>query len=145
MSNTLTLAIAQRIIDAALTGPRTSPARLIAVAVCDAGGHPLALAREVGAPPLLAHIATAKAFTCVVYGKPTGELAEIADQYPTWFNGISRIAQSSMGSALAGSRGGVLVRDAAGTPIGAVGVAGETGDRDEELARLGIAAAGLAT
>ena len=39
--------------------------------------------------------------------------------------------------------GGMLVRDAAGSVIGAVGVTGDTQERDEELCGHGIRAAGL--
>jgi len=39
--------------------------------------------------------------------------------------------------------GGVLVRDAAGDVIGAVGISGDTSDNDEKCALAGIAAAGL--
>jgi uncharacterized protein GlcG (DUF336 family) len=39
--------------------------------------------------------------------------------------------------------GGVLIRDAAGTLLGAVGVSGDTSDNDEVCALAGIAAAGL--
>lgn len=143
MSIELTLAKAQEIIAAALSAERSSPRRAIAVAVCDAGGHPLALGREVDAPPLLAHIASAKAFTCIAYGKDSGELGAVAVDYPIWFNGISRVAASSMGLPLMGSKGGLSFRGAHGRLLGAVGVAGETGDKDEELARVGIAAAGF--
>ncbi len=43
----LTLEIAQQIIAASLAGERSSGDRHIAVAVCDAGAHPLALARAL--------------------------------------------------------------------------------------------------
>ena len=39
--------------------------------------------------------------------------------------------------------GGVLLRDAAGRIIGAVGVSGDTGDMDELCAMEGIGLAGL--
>ncbi len=39
--------------------------------------------------------------------------------------------------------GGVLIRDAAGNLLGAVGVSGDTSDNDEVCALAGIAAAGL--
>lgn len=138
----LTLAKAQEIIAAALAGERSDPTRRIAVAVCDAGAHPVALAREDGAPPLLAHISQAKAFTCIAYGKPTRIVADWADDAPSWFQGISHVAQAAMGQGLAGSIGGVIVRDSAGRVLGAVGVAGEAGAVDEALARRGIEAAG---
>jgi uncharacterized protein GlcG (DUF336 family) len=39
--------------------------------------------------------------------------------------------------------GGVLVKDAGGETIGAVGISGDTSDRDEVCAIAGIEAAGL--
>ncbi len=137
----LTLDIANRIIGAALAGGRTGPERRIAVAVCDAGGHPLALGREEQAAPLLAHIAQAKAFTCIAYGKSTDAVRTWAEETPIWFHGVARVAEKSMGLPLIGSKGGVYIRDASGTVIGAVGVAGEAGERDEALAVRGIEAA----
>jgi hypothetical protein len=41
--------------------------------------------------------------------------------------------------------GGMLIRNGSGEVIGAVGVTGDTEDRDEELAAFGIHAAGLNT
>jgi glc operon protein GlcG len=139
----LTLAIAQQMIAGALAGERSSAGRHIAVAVCDAGAHPLALAREDLAPPLLAHIAQAKAFTCVAYGKPTELVRDWAEATPAWFEGVTNVAQATMGMPLIGSRGGVTVVDANGTVLGAVGIAGEAGEYDEALARRGIESAGL--
>ena len=139
----LGLQTAQQIIAAALAGERSAPERRIAVAVCDAGAHPLALAREDGAAPLLAHIAQAKAFTCVAYGTPTDLVREWAEETPTWFHGVSRVAGKTMGLPLIGSKGGVTVTDDAGNILGAVGIAGEAGDFDEALAVRGIESVGL--
>ncbi|MEM7425979.1 MAG: heme-binding protein [Pseudomonadota bacterium] len=139
----LTLENAQTIVKAALGGGRTGPDRRIAVAVCDAGGHPLALGREEDAAPLLAHIAQAKAFTCIAYGKTTDNVREWAEDTPIWFHGVARVAEQRMGLPLIGSKGGVCIRDAAGKVLGAVGVAGEAGDQDEKLACTGITAAGF--
>lgn len=139
----LTLKKAQEIVDAALAGERSDAARRIAVAVCDAGAHPLALGREEEAAPLLAHIAQAKAFTCIAYGKPSKLVMEWADGSPNWFQGIGHVAQNRMGLGLTGSLGGVIIRDGDGRAIGAVGVAGEAGPVDEALAVRGIEAAGF--
>ena len=135
----LTLDTAQRI----LAAPRSDPRRPIAVAVGDAGANPLAMSREEDAPPLLAHIAMAKAFTCAAYGKPSKLVMEWADDAPNWFQGVGHVAASTMGMPLTGSKGGVIIRDAAGALIGAVGVAGEAGEIDEAIALAGIEAVGL--
>ncbi|MBI1385941.1 MAG: heme-binding protein [Rhizobiales bacterium] len=139
----LDLESAMRIVAAALAGERTDASRRIAVVVVDRGGHTLAAVREADAPPLLVHIAEAKAKTSVVYGKPTRTVMAWAQETPLWFHGVARVAQERMGLPMIASKGGVIVRDGAGTLIGAVGVAGEAGDRDETLAIAGIGAVGL--
>lgn len=139
----LTLDTALTIARAALAAPRSDPPRAVAVAVCDAGAHPVVLLRDDGAAPLLAYIAQAKAFTCVAYGKPSRLVMDWAADAPNWFQGIGHVAAARMGMPLTGSLGGVIVRDASGALIGAVGVAGEAGSVDEAIALAGIAAAGL--
>ena len=139
----LTLEIAFQIIASALAGERSAPDRGIAVAICDSGTHPLALAREDHAAPLLAHIAQAKAFTCVAYGKPTDTVREWAEATPAWFEGITNVAEARMGMPLIGSKGGVTVLDLNGAVLGAIGIAGEAGEFDESLARQAIEKVGL--
>lgn len=140
---TVTLAQARAIIDTCLIAERSGPGRRIAIAVCDSGAHPLASAREDGAPPLVAHIAAAKAQTCVSYGKPTKSVMEWADETPNWFHGVSRVSMERMGLPLIGSKGGVAVLGSDGAIIGAVGIAGEAGDYDESIAVAAIVATGL--
>ena len=139
----LTLELAFQLIASALAGERSGPDRSIAVAICDAGAHPLALAREDRAAPLLAHIAQAKAFTCIAYGKPTDLVRDWAEATPAWFEGVTNVAQSKMGMPIIGSKGGVTVLNQDGVALGAVGIAGEAGEFDESLARLAIESVGL--
>ena len=139
----LTLAMAQTIVSHALAGQRSDDTRRVAVVVVDAGGHPLCMAREEEAPPLLSHIAEAKAKSCIVYGKPTRSIKAWAEETPIWFQGVSRVSQDRMGLPLIASEGGVLIVDESGTRIGAVGVAGEAGPVDQALAVGGIEGAGL--
>jgi uncharacterized protein GlcG (DUF336 family) len=49
----------------------------------------------------------------------------------------------AVGGSLIPVPGGVLVKDAAGALVGAVGVSGDTSDNDEIAALAGIEAAGL--
>lgn len=139
----LSLPAALRIIETALSGTRSGPNRRIAVCVVDAGGHPLAMLREPDAAPLLAHIAEAKARTCILYGKPTKTVMEWADETPNWFHGVREVALARSGLPLTASKGGVIVRDAEGKVIGAVGVAGEAGEYDQAFAMAGIDSAGF--
>jgi uncharacterized protein GlcG (DUF336 family) len=52
-------------------------------------------------------------------------------------------ATAAIGGSLVPVPGGVLVKDAAGTLLGAVGVSGDTSDNDEAAALAGIKAAGF--
>jgi len=139
----LALAQARLILAHGMAYPRSGPERRIAMAVVDAGGHLLALEREEAAPVLLAPIAQAKAQTCISYGKPTKAMMALVGEFPTWFDGISRVSMARMGLPLIATMGGVLIRDAEGRVLGAVGVAGEAGETDEAIAVTGIRAAGL--
>ena len=47
------------------------------------------------------------------------------------------------GGGIVPNAGGVLIRDAAGKIIGAVGISGDTADNDEIIGVAGIEAAGL--
>jgi uncharacterized protein GlcG (DUF336 family) len=63
----------------------------------------------------------------------------MAADRPVFVNAIGAIAPSGIVPAA----GGVIVVDAQGLPIGAVGVTGDLSDNDEICALAGIAAAGL--
>src|SRR3546814_323701 len=61
-----------------------------------------------------------------------------AQEQPFFVQAINGLA----GGSLVPVPGGVLVRDAEGTIVGAVGVTGDTSDNDEACAIAGIEAAG---
>ncbi len=140
---TLTLDTVRKILDHAFSGPRVHPSILLAAAVVDAQGYALNLTREPGAPPLLLDIAESKAKSCVVIGMPTRAIMDLAKRKPTWFESASRVAQSRVGAPLWGALGGVIIRDDAGTLLGAVAIAGDTGAGDEAHAKAAIESVGL--
>jgi uncharacterized protein GlcG (DUF336 family) len=67
------------------------------------------------------------------------ELARRAALMPVFFNALSDLAGGNMVPV----PGGVLIRDAGGEIIGAVGISGDTSDNDERCALAGVQAAGL--
>ena len=136
---TLTLAQAQTIVTATLAEARARGAKQLAVIVLDAGAHPVAFAREDGASLYRFDIAKAKAEGAVGMDADTAVLAERAKGNPTFFQSVT----AAVGGRIAFSPGGVVIRDAAGTLIGAVGVSGDTGECDAQCAHAGIRAAGL--
>jgi uncharacterized protein GlcG (DUF336 family) len=135
----ITLAQAQTILSAGFAHARAASAKPLAMVVLDAGGHPVAMAREDGATFFRADIAKAKAYGALGMGADTAVLAERAKGNPVFFSGVV----STVGGDLVFSPGGVLVKDASGAVIGAVGVSGDTGEMDAECAIAGIKAAGL--
>lgn len=135
---TLSLAQARTIIDAALAKGRADNAQPLAILVLDAGAHPIAFAREDGASLFRFDIAKAKASGALGMGADTRVLAARAASNPVFFQSVAAAT-----GQLAFSPGGVLIRDAEGVLIGAVGISGDTGDCDEACAIVGIQAAGL--
>lgn len=134
----LTLNAAQAIVTAALAHARSLSAKPLAVIVVDAGGHPVAFAREDGATIFRHDIARAKAIGAIGMGDDTRVLAERAKGNPAFFQSVT----AAVGGNIAFSPGGVLIRHN-GTVIGAVGISGDTGDCDEECAFAAIRAAGF--
>jgi len=137
---TMNLASATAIAGGALAEARAVGAQPLAVIILDGGGHPVAFQREDGASLFRFDIARAKAMGALGMGADTRAIATRAAANPVFFTSV---AIASHGN-LALSPGGVLVRDAAGAIVGAVGISGDTGDVDEACAFAGIAAAGLA-
>lgn len=137
---TLSLHAAQSIIAGALDAARQRAAKPLAVVVLDAGGHPVAFARQDGASLFRFDIARAKAMGAIGMGDSTRVLAERAKGNPIFFQSVTAV----VGGDVAFSPGGVLVRHA-GSIVGAVGISGDTGDCDEECALAGLAAAGFST
>ncbi|MES2302530.1 MAG: heme-binding protein [Pseudomonadota bacterium] len=135
---TLTLSAAQTIANAALAKARARGAKPLALIVLDAGGHPVAFAREDGATMFRHDIARAKAVGALGMGDDTRVIAERAKGNPAFFQSVTAV----VGGNIAFSPGGVLIRHD-GQVIGAVGVSGDTGDCDEECALVGLRAAGF--
>ena len=137
----LTTDQALAIVGCARQAARALDAKPLGYAVVDPGGHLLALARDEDAGFLRATIAANKAWGCVALGMSSEQLSEAIKGWESWFVGI----QGAAGGRLVPSPGGLFVRDAGGSRVGAVGISGESSARDLEIARAGIRQAGLAS
>jgi uncharacterized protein GlcG (DUF336 family) len=135
----LTLALARSIADATLAEAARLGLAPLAVVVLDAGGHILVALRDERAGILRHDIALAKAWGSLGMGFGSRSLGARVEKAPAFFAAISAVSQGRM----APSPGGVLILDQ-GRVVGAIGVSGDLGDRDEACALAGIAAAGLA-
>lgn len=130
---------ARTIVSTSLALGREQGLRPLTVVVLDAGGHPIALEREDGAPFGRPAIAIGKAAGALAMGTSSRVLGDMAAERPQF---IAALAAAWDGKMIPAA-GGVVVRDGAGRVIGAVGISGDTSDKDEELAIAGISAAGL--
>jgi uncharacterized protein GlcG (DUF336 family) len=135
----LTLAQASIIVDTALKKGRETNCAPLTVAVLDAGGHLVAFKREDRSGILRFDIAFGKAWGALGMGFGSRTLFERAANTPQFFNALA----VASGGRMVPNPGGVLIKDAAGEVIGAVGISGDTSDKDEVCALAGIEAAGL--
>ncbi len=135
----LTLAHASTIVDTALVRGRTHKMLPLTVAVLDAGGHLVALKREDGSGILRPQIAIGKAWGALGMGVSSRTLRDRLADRP---NFVAALAAASDGQFVP-VPGGVLIRDDTGAALGAVGISGDTSDKDEYCAIEGVKAAGL--
>jgi uncharacterized protein GlcG (DUF336 family) len=135
----ITLAQANAVIAGVFAKGKDAGFKTLSVAVVDAGGHLIAFQRGDGASFARAQIATGKAAGALALGVSSRKVGDMAVERP-WFIGAFA---SSAPHPVIPAAGGVIVIDADGAPIGAVGVTGDTSDNDEIAALAGIAAAGL--
>ena len=137
----LPLATAEKIVDAALAEGRTQGFMPLTVAVLDAGGCLVALKREDASGTLRPDIAIGKASAALGMGVPSRLLRDRLADRPAF---QSALAAASQGRFVA-VPGGILLLNDANEVIGAVGVSGDTSDKDEVCAIRGAHAAGVKT
>ena len=135
----LDLVTATRLASAAIQAARELNLKPMAAAVLDSAAHPLAVLRDEQASFLRPKIATGKARGCLGMGFGGRELARRAQAMPAFFDAINSLTDGEVIPVA----GGVLIRNAEGDLLGAIGLSGDTSDNDERCALLAIAAVGL--
>ncbi|MDR7124019.1 heme-binding protein [Pseudotabrizicola sp. 4114] len=136
---TINIEHARTIIKSALAKGREAGMKPLSVVVLDAGAHTIAFEREDGASPGRFAIAHGKANGCIMLGLPGSTIQARADAQAYFVQAMNGL----YGGDFVPVKGGVLVRDAKGTILGAVGVTGDSSDNDAVAATAGIEAAGL--
>ena len=137
--STLTLAQANQIITVALAKSKAAGYKPMGIVVLDESGNLKAFAREDGASMFRFDIARAKAWGAVGMGASSRVLMQRAKDNPNFFVSLSA---TSEGKFLP-QTGAVLIKNASGDVMGAVGASGGTGDEDEAICVAGIEALGL--
>jgi uncharacterized protein GlcG (DUF336 family) len=135
---TLSLDQARSIVQGARAAGKQHGLKPLTVVVLDAGGYVVAVEREDGSSNKRFEIAFGKAHGAVSLGMGSRALMARAEQQPYFIAAVTQAA-----GPLVPVPGGVLVRDAEGALVGAVGVTGDTSDNDEIAALAGIESAGL--
>ena len=138
----LSLPRSLKIVNQAIESGRETGCEPLAVAVLDSGGHLKAFAREDGAGILRPQIAIGKAWGALGMGVGSRSLAKrarLGGGHLAFFDALT----SMSGGRVVPAPGGVLVRNAKGEIVGAVGVTGDASEKDEACAIVGIEAVGL--
>lgn len=135
----ISLDTARTIIRETISKGRAEGFKPLSVVVLDTGGHLRAFEREDGASPGRFGIAHGKAYGSIMLGMAGRAQMARADQQAYFMAAMNGV----FGGNVVPVPGGVLVHDAEGSIIGAVGVTGDTSDNDVIAAVAGIEAVGL--
>lgn len=130
---------ANRIIEAILKRGAELNCRPISAVVVEPGCVVKAFQKDDGASMIRFEMAYGKAYAALALGRNSSLVRVRQEEKPNFMRYL--IAASD--DKLFAEGGGMLIRDAAGEVIGAVGVTGDTEERDEELAIHGIRSVGL--
>ena len=135
----MTLDLARQMVAAARAHGAAAGMNPLTVVVLDAGAHVVAAEREDGASIKRFEIAHGKAHGALALGMGSRALMQRAEQQAYFI----AAAAAAIGGALVPVPGGVLVQNASGATIGAIGISGDTSDRDEEACVAAVEAAGF--
>ncbi len=124
----ISLEDARKILSAA-TARAAQIGKPITVAVVDSGGYVVAVERMDGARPLQPSIATAKAYTAAVMQRPGVMLKKWEQSQPGFFAQVARMGHQPV----LATEGAIPIKK--GDLLGGLGIAGGTGDEDEQLCR----------
>src|SRR6266700_7709710 len=137
----ITLDQANRIIAAILKRGAEINCRPLSVIVVEPGCKVKAFQKEDGSSLIRFEMAYGKAYAALALGRSSKLVRIRAGERPIFM----RYLMSASGEQNFAEGGGLQIRNLEGEVIGAVGVTGDTEDRDEELAAHGIHSAGLKT
>ncbi len=141
LASSLQLDIASHIIDSALAAGRTESLLPLTVVVLDSGGRVIAMKSEDGSGIMRYEIALGKAWGALGMGISSRTIRDRLSKRPVFQNSLMAASDGKFVPV----PGGVLIEDKQGITIGAVGISGDTSEKDEYCAITAIHAAGLAS
>jgi uncharacterized protein GlcG (DUF336 family) len=137
----ISLEQANRIITAIFSRARELNCRPMSVIVVEPGAKVKAFQKEDDSAMMRFEMAFGKAYAALALGRSSSLVRMRTEERPLFMQYLMRASDDQIFP----EGGGMLVRDSNGDLLGAVGVTGDTQERDEELAAHGISAAGLKT
>lgn len=141
LQTSLTLAAASNIIDRALVLARQEDMLPLTVVVLDAGGKIIAMKSEDGSGLLRFDVAYGKAWGALGMGVSSRLIRDRLSARPTFQAALATAAEGRFIPV----PGGVLIEDPDGTIVGAVGISGDTSEKDEYCAVEAVKSAGYAS
>jgi uncharacterized protein GlcG (DUF336 family) len=137
----ITLDQSNRIIGAIFSRGRELSCRPLSVVIVEPGAKVKAFQKEDGSAMMRFEMAFGKAYAALALGRSSSLVRVRTEERPLFMEYLIRASDDQIFP----EGGGMLIRDNNGEVIGAVGVTGDTQERDEELAAYGIRTAGLKT
>ncbi|HEY4142887.1 MAG TPA: heme-binding protein [Pseudolabrys sp.] len=138
---TITLDQANRIMEAILKRGAETNCRPLSVVVVEPGCVVKAFQKEDGSSMVRFEMAFGKAYSSLALGRSSSLVRIRNEEKPAFMQYLFNATDDKIFP----EGGGMLIRAENGDVIGAVGVTGDTEERDEELAVHGIHSAGLKT
>lgn len=139
LKSTLSLETAEVIVDVALKQGRNADLLPLTVVVLDAGGKIIACKSEDGSGILRFDVALGKAWGALGMGISSRLIRDRLSKRPAFQNALAAASDGRFVPV----PGGVLIEDKDGFTIGAVGISGDTSEKDEYCAISAIRTAGL--
>ena len=137
----VTLEQANRVIGAILSRSRELNCRPMSVIVVEPGAKVKAFQKEDDSAMMRFEMAFGKAYAALALGRSSSLVRMRTEERPLFMQYLIRASDDQIFP----EGGGMLIRGQNGELLGAVGVTGDTQERDEELAAYGIRAVGLKT
>ena len=135
----LTLDAANALLDSALAYSRAENMLPMTVVILDAGGKMIASKSEDGSGIMRFDIARGKAWGALGMGISSRMIRDRLSARPNFVSSLAAVANGRFVPV----PGGVLIEDDDGFTIGAIGISGDTSEKDEYCAISAVQDAGL--
>ena len=139
LKSNLSLNVASSILDTAIEKGREKNLLPLTVVILDSGGKIIASKSEDGSGIMRFDIAYGKAWGALGLGISSRLINDRLSARPTFVNALAAVANGRFVPV----PGGVLIQDAEGFSIGAIGISGDTSEKDEYCAITAILKSGL--